>query len=412
MTRRDRILLRFAGALLGLGWVAAGLGGQTWRWKDLESKWLAAPLKIGPLHVRTEIVLRDVGYDSNVYGTPDHQVGDYGLTFGPQVTAYWPVNRRLLVVVTESPQYAFFVNTRSERAWNNAARGEVYLSLNRLLFSLGLGLNDAKQRWNSESDARPRVKQDLAFGSVLWQVSSKMSLSLGFRRTTYRFEDLDSSGGAFSKRLDHDERFVEATGYYQWSSKGRLSLEAQSGSFDFSDVSDLNNSSTRRLSAGFEFSPARQISGSVRLGYRWISPRLAEREAYGGIVGDASLSARLSRFVKARVSFTRDLPFSFVYSETYYIWDQIGAGLSIYPSSGVRIDYDHLTGRNAYKESRAADSLEPHDDTFGNDSLGIFFRVKKTVGIGITAGRWRRNSAYYGGSSRRFFIGLNLTYNF
>jgi hypothetical protein len=412
MNRRLKFLFWLVGAAACLGPAAARLPGQTWKWIEMESRWTQAPLKIGPLRVRTELLLRDAGFDTNVYGTPDRAVADYTLTAGPQFTIYYPVNSRLLFVVSESPQYVYFLQTRSERTWNNVLRGEAYLSLNRLLFTFGLGLQNAKQRWNAEVDVRPRVVQDQSFGSILWQVSPKTSLSMGFRRANLRFEELAGAGPAPLSGLDHDERFLEIAADYQWTARGRLTLELQSGSFDFTDARSRNDALTRRLSVGFSFAPLLQIGGSFRLGYRWMSPRLGDRPTYGGFVGDAGLEARLSRFVRARVTLARDLPFSFIYSDTYYIWDQIGFGLSLYPLPGIRVDYDFLGGNNAYPAGDFAASPAPHEDTYGSQSLGIVFRVKSSVGIGLTAGQWRRDSAYYGGRSRRGFVGLNLTYDF
>jgi hypothetical protein len=55
-------------------------------------------------------------------------------------------------------------------------------------------------------------------------------------------------------------------------------------------------------------------------------------------------------------------------------------------------------------------------DKFTMQSAGLYFRLKKNIGLGVTAGRWDRKMDLvgwnYGWRSKRNFAALNLTYNF
>ena len=95
-----------------------------------------APWKVGPFRIRPEIILSDLGYDSNIYSQPE-AVGDYRLTVGPSFTGYLIIRKKIVLTLYESPRYVYFYETARERAWNNYFRGDVSILLNKAFFSAG-----------------------------------------------------------------------------------------------------------------------------------------------------------------------------------------------------------------------------------------------------------------------------------
>jgi len=60
---------------------------ETWKARELRLSWERAAWKFGPLRIQPLIIIRDAGYDSNIYYQPE-AVSDFWLTAGPGADAY------------------------------------------------------------------------------------------------------------------------------------------------------------------------------------------------------------------------------------------------------------------------------------------------------------------------------------
>jgi hypothetical protein len=82
----------------------------------------------------------------------------------------------------------------------------------------------------------------------------------------------------------------------------------------------------------------------------------------------------------------------------------------------VRLDYDYSLGRNKYPETQpdgggGGTNVKRLDD-FRVHSAGIYFRIRKKVALGVIGSRWVRISNLAYEDDKRYFLGLNLTYDF
>jgi hypothetical protein len=166
---RSRIANRKGFFLLPLIAISIGLicvekssaWGKTWLGRNLEWQIRNCGLSLGPLKIRAQFVLRNVGFDTNVYyGATDEPVKDYTFTAGPAFNVYLPLKKKIIFHVYESPQYVYFKETVRERTWNNFFQGEVHFVFNRFVASVGVGREEAKQRWNTETDIPIFRKED------------------------------------------------------------------------------------------------------------------------------------------------------------------------------------------------------------------------------------------------------------
>jgi hypothetical protein len=81
------------------------------------------------------------------------------------------------------------------------------------------------------------------------------------------------------------------------------------------------------------------------------------------------------------------------------------------------LDYDFNLGKISYPDSlgrQSAGAPDPADYSldFQTHSVGLFIRLKRNMGIGLTAGRWIRNAPLLGQKSDRNFIFGSLTTDF
>jgi len=369
---------------------------------------------LGPLKIQTRLFLNDAGYDSNIYYGSANQIKDYTFTVGPGFNIFLPLKKKIVLQIYESPQYAYYLETRKERTWNNYFNGQVHFVLNRFFVSVGQGYSTARQRWNTEIDIKLRRKEDSLQGSVLWQATKKTSFSLRYRRSRYDYENLAFETFNIRDRLNRTENYLNFTSYYQLSYKIRYFLDAEYGVFNFQTVARSKDSRSYGIYGGFEFSPLGKISGRINLGYKRFDILDPSIRDYRGIVGDTQLSIRLLRYLVARASFERNAQFSIWYDNAYYLENVAGVGASFYVSRNIRLDYNFHSGRNRYNQTQliAPGSLEKRSDDYIIHSAGIYFRLKKSVGLGITASRWSRHSNLPWETGNRDFLGMSLTYDF
>jgi hypothetical protein len=407
-----------SGPVLALALLVAGVSmsfADTWKGLELEALWRKAPWHFGPLRIQPSLVLSNAGVDSNIYysGNP---IKDYTLTAGPAVTVYLPIYRKLILSGTASPQYVHYFKTKQERTWNYYLTGSAALNLKSVFLSFDINYSDAREHWNTEIDIRPRRKEDGLGGSFLVQTSRRTSLSLSYREAKYDYESLVFDIFNVREQLNRKEQYFDLSAYYQVTSRTKFFLDLEYGvyKFAFADTAALKDSQSRAAYGGFEFSPTGRIRGKVRVGYKIFDIKNPEETDYRGLVGDAQVSVRLARPFVVRASYKRDVDFSLWYSNPYYLENTIRPGASFYVLKFVRLDYDYSLGRNRYPEVQpigGGTNVKRLDD-YRIHSAGIYFRIKKKVALGVIGSRWARISNLVSENNKRYFYGLNLTYDF
>jgi len=388
--------------------------GKTWMGAALELAIRQAAWKFGPFRIQPALNLRDAGYDSNVYyGYAGEPVVDYSVTAGPEFTVYLPMKKKVVLSVYGSPQYVYYRKTKQERSWNYYLAGRANIVLNRFFITVGGGGSDARQRWNTEVDIRPRRKAWNAEASILWQATKKTSFFARFSRQNYDFENLAYELSNLRDRLNRTEDRSSFTGFYQLSYRVRSFISLEYARFNFLRSASFKDSRSLGLFGGFEFSPFGVVRGRVNLGYKVFDSLTAGKRLFSGLVGDTGVSVRLLRFLNVRGSYKRDVEFSVYYNNAFFTENIYGGGLSLYLHRKIRLDYDYRLGRNRYPESAAgAPGNIKRNDDYRIHSLGLYFRVKKNIGLGAVASLWNRDSNLAWEVDERKFVGLNLTYDF
>lgn len=386
--------------------------GDTIMQKKLQSMWQDARINIGPFRMKMTLFLNDAGYDSNVYRTYYDPIEDWTFTTGPAFSVYLPLKKRILFLFHESPQYVYFRETKHERTWNHYFNGEVHFYINRFLFSFGKGYSDARQRWNTEIDIRPRLKTDSLMGAVLWQISKKTSFSLRYRHIEYDYENIEYEGINIRRQLNRKGNYINFTGYYQLSYRIKVFVDFEHGIFEFESPQNFRDSKSWGVYSGVEFSPFGVFQGRINLGYTSVYTLDTERKIFEGIAGDAGVSLLLLKHFKVRALYTRGVIFSL--GATYFLIERYGGGVSFYLFKNIRLDYDCNMGSLSYPEKQfiADSSWIGREHNLETHSVGVYFRLKENIGIGVTASRWIREYPLALKVSKRDMFGLNLTYDF
>jgi hypothetical protein len=388
---------------------------ETWKGLELDRKWHDAAWKFGPFRIQPSLVISNAGVDSNVYYSLIEPIKDFTITAGPAASIYIPVHRKFVLSLYGSPQYVWYSKTERERTWNYYLSGATQFSLKNVFFSLEGTYSDARERWNTEIDIRPRRMEVGYGGSVLVKLAWKTSFSLAYRTVKYDYASVIYEGGFdVHEKLNRRENYANASFFYQAAALRRFFLDFEYGQyeFDFTTQAAIGDSRSGAVYAGVEVSRlGRRVRGRVRVGYKKFDVRAADGPDYQGIVGDSQLWIRLARPFVIRGSYVRDVRFSLWYSNPYYIESRSGAGVSFYLLRFLRFDYDFSIGRNRYPVLGGGPDLKRFDE-YSIHSGGIYFRVRNTVALGFIASWWARNSNIAAEDDKRTFFGLNLTYDF
>lgn len=387
--------------------------GKTWMGQNLERRINAAGLSLGPFKIRTLFDLSHAGYDTNVYRTPDNPIKDFSIVGGPEFDVYLPLKRKAVISISESPQCVYFMETEQERTWNHFFNGRVNLILNRVFIALGKGYSVAREIWNTEIDVRPQRKENSSEALLLWQMTKKTSWSFMFSHAKQDYEDLAYGEFGIKAQLNRSESRVNLAGYHQISFRTRLFLNAEYASFNFQNALNPRDSRSYGISSGFELSPAGVVRGRLSVGFKYFDILKPGNRDYQGIVGDASLSIRVTGPLTIRTNYGRNVQFSSWYDHAYYLENIIGGGASLYVSARVRLDYDYAGGRNTYPAVTGDRPSSPERaDDYDSHQFGIYYRLKKNIGLGFVATRWKRDSTISWANGKQSVFGMNLTYDF
>lgn len=371
----------------------------------------SARFKIGPFRFLPLIFIRNAGYDSNVYGTPWDPVADYTFTAGPGLNMYLPVKKKVIFSLFYSPQYTYFYKEEKERTWNHYLEEDLFLVLRRYVINIGKNYSNARERWNTEIDIRPRRKVETTRVSISLHTKRRLNYELGWKRGIYDHENLYYERFNFRDILNRREDRFTGILRYQVLPKTGVFLEYEKAFINFQNPLSKRDSRSDAISFGFDFHPSSIINGKTKIGF--MSFRSIEREGqdYRGLIGDTDINIRIFRFLRLRGFYIRDVQFSIFYNNTYFIESRYGAGGSLYGLKRFRLDYTYSMGTNRYP-AMSEEIKEKRFDKYRVHNLAIYFRLKGRTGIGITGSRWFRDSNLEWEKDRRYIIGAQLINNF
>jgi hypothetical protein len=280
------------------------------------------------------------------------------------------------------------------------------------MLTTGGSLNNARERWNTEIDIRPRREEKRGFVSLLYQRSYRISLELTASSTDYQYESIEYDSVNLGERLSRVENVWSGKLYYRLNPRVQFFLEGAWGEYDFRNPVNLGDSQSQTFYSGFEFSPTGRIRGRLRLGYKKFDTLAEDLPDFKGLVGDTSVSWIFIRPLVLKGSYRRDVNFSIWSHNPFYVGNSWSAGCSFYLfRRKLRLDYTYSQTKNNYPLGESVDS-EPRHDSYTLNSVGLYYRIGKTVGLGITGGLWTRQINVLDWDADRKFIGANLTYEF
>lgn len=396
--------------------------GQTYRSFRLEMLSIREDVtwRFGPFKISPSLQLRNIGYDDNVYQMreEDDPIGDYTASVSLPFTFYLPYRDWLIAYFDVSPGYDFFFNEKQLSGFiYRYSPGFRMLLLRRFVLSSSYLRRKDRQRPTVEFDERIPVNTEAVDVSLFLETIRLTAIGFTGSVRTIRYEDVGSEA-YYSTRLNREERNGNFEFYYRIFTDSDLFLTVGYTEYNFESLeSRWRDSYSYDVMSGIRFPLLGKARGRLSLGYRWLTNRAEGSQRFSGLIADTGLEFRLGRF-NLRFQFARDFQFSFYSSSLYFTSNRYGTGLSFYPASFLRMDYDFNYGQSDYPEG---EPLRQPDggitsmgrrDTYRSHTAGLVFRIKESIGIGLTATYWERESNIEGIGRNRTFFGGFLTFDF
>jgi hypothetical protein len=390
--------------------------GNTWAGTSLARMVEAAGWRFGAFRVNAALVLTNAGYDTDIYfGYLDEAVPDYTFSTGVPIQVLLPLNKKVVLDIFDSPQYVFYLDTKNERAWNNVFRGQVHFALDRFYIQLGGGLTDVRYRLSPEFYINVRQKEASLNGTVLWQASRTISLAVLYGSSQFAYGDAELGGASVAETLNRKENYFDLVTYLQPSSRVRLFMDGQFGTYTFTDaVSSFKNTRSYGVFGGLAFvpregeeRPVEPIQGSISLGYKridLIDPLLLDGS---GFVGAVEISAGFFKRTTGRAFFSRDFVFSAYASGTFFLSTTYGGGIGYRISRRATFAYDLSFSRSAYPEAGGGIPVG-QNFRYTTHYFSLNLRLARSLGITFLGILSERPAL----DRNRNFFGFSMNYGF
>jgi hypothetical protein len=368
------------------------------------------------------IRFQDVGYDNNVYRMreDDGPISDYTFTFSPQLDTYLLFKDWMIFSFMVNPEYVFYAKEIDQRSWNtNYSPGVRIFLFKRFNLSGNYAYRKGKRRGSTEFEVRANIESKDYSGGLFYEMSRRTTLGLTASMREIRYEDIETPDYAANySALNRKETEGALHLFYNILTDSTFFANGGYTEYEFErPESKWRNSYSYWVYAGIEFPILGRIRGTFSLGYKILEPERSAKKGFSGPVGNTSLDYRIGRF-GLRFSYIRDCHFSFWTNNVYFIEERFGPGISFYINQWIRLDYNFLMGDNYYPEPieiRQPDEsylILNREDDYLSHSVGLVFRVYRSMGVGLMFYYWDRDSNYPPAIRSWGFIGGYLTYEF
>ncbi len=370
-------------------------------------------IQAGPFHVAPFLVIKDFGYDDNVRLDAEHRTGDYTMTIGPGIRAVTPLGRLATWMLRDEVDYALYAGDKDLNSFNNELKTKLHLYLRDVTAYAHGEQRNYRDRPSNEIDFRIRNIVTAGRFGFLYSPFRRGRIDLFTERTDYHYDPgqadvppggdpaaTQQAGENIALSLERHETNVGVEGRIRVRPRTSALVELRTGRIDFQFTPDHDSSSSAVL-AGVEFDPSGPLRGFLKLGPRHLSPDRSHVAGFSGIVADAALSLRVGGRGAIKTTWLRDIVFSIYGDNLYYLDTSRGLAYEHFLSSRLSLEAGRRYSNLDYPEpiplyNQATGTYDPTDrtDDIVYDTVTLRYRVRRGMLVGLTVGRWVRDSSF------------------
>jgi len=372
--------------------------------------WAQARWRFGPFAVTPKVELKNLGWDTNVFNSPQDPKSDFTTTVGAPIDWWFRAGRARLHVV-DYFEGVFYATHSNQGGFNQRHDVTLLMPVNRFRPYVGGYYLNTNDRPGYGIDARVRHTEVNVSGGAVVRLTARTNVDVSIQQTTSRYQDENFAGSPFSTTLDGTTQKYGARASHRITPLTTLTLLADGVRERYLESPARDNDGFRIL-PGVEFDPYALVKGKALVGYRKLDTLAPGMPDFSGLVADIELSYVFRAMTRLAVGLSRDIYFSYEVVEPFYI--QPGVTLSL--TQQVRGPWDiqarggwyHLDYQRV--ESAEDFALPARVDRFNTWGGGIGYRIGKNVRVGLNLDYSRRESIVEIQEYKGFRGGMAVTY--
>lgn len=354
-----------------------------------ETEPTAGVLSLGPVKLAPGLIIREIGWDSNVFDEAESESPkeDYLISGQPDVSVFTRL-RFVKVSAYAGLEFNYFKTYTSEDSVGRAARGRVDVLLSRLRPFVAAGETKTRTRPNGEIDVRADRTDNEFSGGLAFDLSAHSLVYGAGVHTSYAFEDAFQDGVNVGQTMTRDG-YVYSAGV-RTDLTPLLALTVSGGyQEDRFEYVPLRNTESYYSSAALRFAPEGVINGAAQITYRNMKPVDPLVRPFQGLTGLVALSYSFLEVGRLYLGLGRNIEYSFDTAEAYYLENTVSlaythriAGMVDVQVKGLRsvFDYD------------ASETEPTHRDTLDTAGGSLGYNLKNRTRIALNYEFSRRQS--------------------
>lgn len=371
-----------------------------------------ANVRLGPLSLKSTIALSNLGVDTNVFNEADadRPESDFTMTFSPN-TDVWLRMGRTWVTGTVQVDWVYYNKFAAERAANSAFRIGVDRTFNRVAVKGNARRLSTRDRPGYEIDARSQRFETQYDGEASMRVMSRTRVgATAFRRRTAFDEGAIFRDANLSRELDRTTSGAGMVVRHAVTPLTSVALDLTRERERFLTSMFRDSNSTKAIGT-VTFQPLALINGTASAGVRLFDPVPQDVPAFNGVITAVNLSYSLLGMTRFGVQASRDIQYSFEFSQPYYlesaitgtVQQQVFGPFDVLGRIGTRgLAYTDRIG--------AAVAVSNRTDRVNTVGIGAGYRMGTDKRLGFTLDRQHRTSTVPGRTFTGLRFGLSLTY--
>ena len=363
-------------------------------------------LRVGRFRLAPGVVVREIGWDSNVFDEAVDPKADYVAAIAPDVSVFLGL-RFLQLSAYGGGDFNYYQTYESERSAGYATRARIDFLLSRLRPFVGAGRTQIRTRPNGEIDVRANRREDELSGGLAFDLSAHSQVYVSAFQHTIEFRNSVEDGVDLSAALNRDSYDYSAGFRTDLTPLTSLNLSASYREDKFR-AQPFRNGDTRLATAALRMGAEAIVSGVVSVSFRDYKSADPNVRPYRGLTALGSLSYSFLEVGRLNLTGSRSLDYSFDAAEAYFIENTLA--LTYTHRLFGEIDAQARAGKSFFDYGHS-EITPPHTDeldTLGA-SLGYNLRNRTRVSLNYELAR-RRSPAFTERNYDRTRVYLAWTY--
>ena len=355
-----------------------------------------ARYRLGPVRVFPKVSVANAGYNTNVFGTSENEVGDWEATATAGARFLLPFGKKVYLQADVLPQYNWYASETDLRHFGGGYGGSAFAFFNRLSIEASGLYSDSTVVPTSETPARSVQRSTFGSGTLALDVTHAVSVLGGGSVHRTRYDSLPGSPIPTASLADQDRTDSSFFAGVRHSLLGPLvvTLVAADGRAEFVNKASQRDNETRSYLANVLVSTTQRIFLNTTVGYRQgRSLNGSLLPAFNSPVASAFVSWVPTSFLEFQAwGYYRNVSYSLDPNYPLFYETRYGGGPVLSFGPRIRVQLYGNNGKNDYSVTSAAAAPPPQASTtkatYGG-SMSVLFSKVIVLNVGAAADRYR-----------------------